>query len=193
MKGKLIVITGLDGSGTTTLARNLHELDKGSHLLRTPDFPFDQGRDLIDSLVREKSQPAHYLYYLSSVIHASARIEEMLKTGNVYCVRYLIDTVVSHRVAGLDVDMIYNGGFYNIRKPDLTIFVSVNENIRQERITSRGKGLLDKVLDHDSTRHRFEEEFNRLSSHFVTIDNSNTTHDQFVNEATKYISWIKYD
>lgn len=117
----------------------------------------------------------------------------MLKTGNVYCVRYLIDTVVSHRVAGLDVDMIYNGGFYNIRKPDLTIFVSVNENIRQERITSRGKGLLDKVLDHDSTRHRFEEEFNRLSSHFVTIDNSNTTHDQFVNEATKYISWIKYD
>ena len=65
MKGKLIVITGLDGSGTTTLARNLHELDKGSHLLRTPDFPFDQGRELIDSLVREKSQPAHYLYYLS--------------------------------------------------------------------------------------------------------------------------------
>ena len=87
----------------------------------------------------------------------------------------------------------HHRGFYNIRKPDLTIFVSVNENIRQERITSRGKGLLDKVLDHDSTRHRFEEEFNRLSSHFVTIDNSNTTHEQLVNEATKFISWIKYD
>ena len=131
MKGKLIVITGLDGSGTTTLARNLHELDKGSHLLRTPDFPFDQGRELIDSLVREKSQPAHYLYYLSSVIHASARIEEMLKTGNVYCVRYLIDTVVSHRVAGLDVDMIYNGGLELIGN---TPILKVNNLINDENM-----------------------------------------------------------
>ena len=29
MQGKLVVITGLDGSGTTTLAQKLHDLDKG--------------------------------------------------------------------------------------------------------------------------------------------------------------------
>ena len=135
MQGKLVVITGLDGSGTTTLAQKLHDLDKGSHLLRTPDYPFELVRKHIDGIVRMESQPAHYLYYLSSVVHASTRIKEMLKSGNVYCVRYLIDTVVSHRVAGLDIDIEYEGGFYNVQKPDLTIFISVNEDIRQKRIT----------------------------------------------------------
>ncbi len=191
MQGKLVVITGLDGSGTTTLAQKLHDLDKGSHLLRTPDHPFELVREHIDSIVRIESQPAHYLYYLSSVVHASTRIKEMLKSGNVYCVRYLIDTVVSHRVAGLDIDIKYDGEFYNVQKPDLTIFISVNEDVRQKRITSRGKGLLDKVLDDDDIRKKFELEFDRLSNHYVVIENSTAIIENLVSQATKYMPWIK--
>lgn len=40
-----IVITGLDGSGTSTIARSLHNLDIGSYLLKTPSVEFSRDRD----------------------------------------------------------------------------------------------------------------------------------------------------
>ena len=141
-----IVITGLDGSGTSSVAELLHSMDKNSIITRTPSFEYSN-REQVDNSVREVSQMAHYLYYLSSVVYESDKIkrEGNYKENNVYCVRYLIDTVVSHSVAGLDVKLNYET--YDILKPDLTIFVKLNEETRQKRITERGKSILDKVLD----------------------------------------------
>ncbi|MBQ9314043.1 MAG: hypothetical protein IJ220_03440 [Clostridia bacterium] len=149
-----IVITGLDGSGTSTIANELGKLDEDSTIVRTPNSDFT-GRESIDNSVRKISQWAHYLYYLSSVVYMSDKIkkEHDYKTKNVYCVRYLIDTVVSHRVAGLDVNMDYSQ--YDILKPDLTIFVFLDESIREKRISARGKSVLDKVLDDMETRKKF--------------------------------------
>lgn len=165
-----IVITGLDGSGTSSIAKKLHEMDQGSYLFHTPDEVYS-GRDKIDMNVREISQTAHYLYYLSSVVYMSDYIKRNIdyKTHNVYCVRYLIDTVVSHRVAGLDVGLEYEQ--YGILKPDKTIFVSLDECIRQDRISKRGKSLLDKVLDEESIRGAFLKEFSRLAQDSIVFDN----------------------
>jgi thymidylate kinase len=190
---KLIVITGLDGSGTSSIAEEISKKDPSSHLIKTPNSPFDQYRKLIDEKVRNQSQAAHYFFYLSSVIFASTEIETLLETGNVYCVRYLIDTVVSHRVAGLNVDLDYESDLYSIHRPDLTLFVKINEKTRQNRITNRGKGLLDRVLDDDSVRLKFHQEFNRFSNHFVEIDNSLSIQTTLKN-AINYMPWIKnYD
>ena len=155
-----IVITGLDGSGTSTLANQLSKIDTGSSVFRTPSDDYSQ-RDLIDKNVREFSQTAHYLYYLSSVVYISDIIRKFYnyKDNNIYCVRYLIDTVVSHQVAGLDVDMDYST--YNILEPDLTIFVQLEESIRNQRISARGKGVLDKLLDDAERREKFLEGFKK--------------------------------
>lgn len=169
-----IVITGLDGSGTSTVARELNKIDNGSVLLKTPSIEFS-GRDRIDTEVRETSQLAHYLFYLSSVIYMSDKIKKSYdyKNKNVYCVRYLIDTIVSHQVAGLDVDLDYSS--YSILKPDLTIFVSLDESVREQRISERGKSTLDKLLDDSKTRNSFLERFNDLLDKERTIffDNTN--------------------
>lgn len=193
MTGKLIVITGLDGSGTSSLAAELSARDPGSHLFRTPNSPFDACREIIDEQVRDKSQAAHYLFYLSSVVFASTQIEEMLKTGNVYCVRYLIDTVISHRAAGLNVDLTYEGEFYSVKKPDLTIMIGISEQVRQERISARagGKGFLDKLLDDDERRARFNQEFERLADHYVTIENDGSTLEVALTAAMQHMPWIK--
>lgn len=191
MTGKLIVITGLDGSGTSTLAEQLSARDPGSRVFKTPSSPFDDCRKVIDEQVRDKSQAAHYLFYLASVVFASTQIEEMLKTGNVYCVRYLIDTVVSHRAAGLDVELQYDYGIYSIRKPDLTLMVTLSEKVRQERISSRGKGLLDKLLDDDALRNRFHEEFERLAHHYVTVENDGSNIEVALTAAMQHMPWIK--
>lgn len=177
-----IVITGLDGSGTSTIGQKLHELDEGSILVRTPSIEYS-GRDKIDQIVRNTSQVAHYFYYLSSVIYMSDYIKSNFdyKANNVYCVRYLIDTVVSHRVAGLNIKLDYNS--LNILKPDKTIFVSLDEATRQQRITERGKSFLDKVLDDDEKRQSFLQQFKILLEEKDTIyfnnDNLNVNENVF--------------
>lgn len=169
-----IVITGLDGSGTSTIAEKISKMDEGSIVLKTPSLEYNQ-RDLIDEKVRLVSQKAHFLYYLSSVVYMSDFIKQNYdyKNNNIYCVRYLIDTVVSHKVAGLDVDMEYEK--YDILKPDYTIFVGLDESIRQERITKRGKSVLDKVLDDNNTRKSFLDKFSLLLDPKSTIYFDNAT------------------
>ena len=95
------------------------------------------------------------------------------KNNDVYCVRYLIDTVVSNRVGGVDVDLNYNIYGNELLQPDITIFVSLDEKIRQTRITNRGKSTLDKVLDDDKTRNEFLEQFKKLlPEDTIFVDNS---------------------
>ncbi len=168
-----IVITGLDGSGTSTVAKRLHELDTSSLLVHTPSIEYSN-RDIIDQNVRNISPLAHYFYYLSSVVYISDYIKNTFdyKKNNVYCVRYLIDTIVSHKAAGLNVELDYE--HLAILKPDKTIFVKLDESIRQQRITQRGKSILDKVLDDEKKRNKFLELFDSLLSIEDTIyfDNS---------------------
>lgn len=191
MIGKFVVITGLDGSGTSSVAEKLCNHDKNGMLFKTPDGPFGETRKLFDSEVRERSQSAHYLFYLASVAYASERIKEKLKTHNVYCVRYLIDTVVSHRAAGMNVELNYHGMGYNIHKPDATLFINIDESVRQERITVRGKSDLDKILDNHHTRSRFLNEFERFSDHYHVIDNSSSELKSVVQKAATYLPWLK--
>lgn len=190
MIGKLIVITGLDGSGTSSLAERLCNLDPNGMLFKTPDGPFGETRKLFDREVRDHSQPAHYLFYLAAVVYASERIKEHLKTHNVYCVRYLIDTVVSHRVAGMNVELEYEGVGYHIHKPDVTLFIKLDESIRQERILIRGKSDLDFVLDDNDTRNSFMTEFQRLADQYHVIDNSTNDLQDAVCSSLTYLSWL---
>jgi thymidylate kinase len=190
MAGKLIVITGLDGSGTSSLAEALCRRDSHGVLFKTPDGPFGEARELFDGEVRTLSPSAHYLYYLASVAHASDQIKELLTTRNVYCVRYLIDTVISHRVAGMDLELVYTGVGYSIHKPNATIFVHIDESIRQDRITIRGKSGLDKVLDDHNTRSRFLAEFNRYADQFHVVDNSTNDLQDAVQKAASFLPWL---
>lgn len=169
-----IVITGLDGSGTSTIAKELSKKKKNSILLKTPSSEYSD-RDSIDKNIRPYSRTAHFLYYLSSTVYMSDYIKENLdyENNDIYCVRYLIDTVVSNRVGGVDVDLDYNIYGNELLHPDVTIFVSLNEKIRQTRISNRGKSTLDKVLDDDETRSKFLEQFSDLlPADTIFVDNS---------------------
>lgn len=164
-----IVITGLDGTGTSSIAEELHKRDNNSILVRTPSYEYND-RQTIDENVRELSPMAHCLYYLSSVVFMSDKIQKMYdyKNNNVYCVRYLIDTVVSNSAAGIDIPFNYNVLGKNILKPDLTIFVYCDEDVRQSRIGKRGKDSLDTVLDNVEKRQSFMSKFDTL------LDSNNT-------------------
>ena len=178
--GKLIVITGLDGSGTTTIAKKLAELDKNSFFIQSPDTFYSSCRNYIDTKVKEISEIAHYYFYLSNNIFISEKIK-MLKEDfpdhNIYCTRYLIDTVVSHSVQGLNIDLVYKNELYDILKPDFTFFLKLDEIYRQKRLNNREeKSTLDRVLDNESIRNKFLERFS-LYEELIYIDASKSIED----------------
>src|SRR5689334_7241037 len=115
MPGLLVVIAGLDGVGKDFIAERLHDTDSGSTLLKTPTNPFASIRADLDGMARS-APAARYAFYLASVIHASDLIMRALPHGNVYCVRYLIDTVVYHRALGLTVPFAYDTDWYQLRR-----------------------------------------------------------------------------
>ena len=85
--------------------------------------------------------------------------------------------------------MDYNIYGNNILKPDLTLFVSVEEEKRQKRITARGKSILAKVQDDDITREKFIKEFEKKLDHETTIyvDNNSSDIEQTAKTAYKKI------
>ena len=168
------VITGLDGSGTSSIANEINKIDKNSYVLKTPSREYSD-RDLIDKELKGVSPVAHMLYYLSSTIYMSDYIKKNfdLTKENVYVVRYLIDTVVSNRVAGIPIEMNYKIYGNNLLIPDATLFITLDEKIRQARITERGKSVLDKVLDDEIIRQKFLEEFKKNLDSETTIYVSN--------------------
>ncbi len=171
--GLFIVITGLDGSGISTIAKLLHERDPKSIKLHSISSVLSC-REEIDSFI-EESPWAHYLFYIATLQRLSDVVSSYIRQGyNVYMERYLIDTVVSHRVYGLEVELVYKTNFYNIIKPDLIFFLNVREEVRQERLSKRpkGKNKFDKKLDNELFRQRILKEFMRYRDHFIMIDNN---------------------
>ena len=116
-------------------------------------------------------------------------VEHLISIGNVYCVRYLIDTVVYHRAMGLPVNLVYENELYKIKKPDLIVFLSIeDENVRQERLNHRGKLTIgDQLVNNFSFREKIKSEYEKLSEHFVVIDNSNQNVADVVSQVRKFL------
>lgn len=187
--GKLVVLTGLDGCGSTTVAEQLHFEDAGSSLVKSPPFPFSTNRHDIDEKVYHASPAAHYLYYLASNVYLTEIINEKMAAtdGNVYCERYFIDTVVSHRAKGVNASYEHETELYSIRKPDYIFYLDVEETERQQRLNARGRGFLDDQLNDEALRQRFLEEFDALDAEFIRIKTTNRDLEEIVKEIQSYI------
>ncbi|HEY4673018.1 MAG TPA: hypothetical protein VIH03_02515 [Nitrososphaerales archaeon] len=170
--GKFIVITGIDGSGKDFVVGHLKSTDPDAIIIKTPTEPFIPARLHVDEFALEVPI-AHYYFYLASVIHASNLVEKALGRGNVYCVRYLLDTVVYHRAMGLSIELEYETALYRIQKPDCTFFLTVDdERVRQNRLKSRGKITVgDKIVNQEKLRRAILEEYGRYSNEYIQINN----------------------
>ena len=190
----ITVFTGLDGMGTSTISRKVSELDEGSILTKTPSDLFVE-RNMMDEHLRNFSPDAHMMYYLMSVIAESDRLKACydVNNTNIYITRYLIDTVVSNRVAGIDIPYDYNirlGNYvHKILVPDVTVFIDGDEAKRQQRISKRGKDCLDKVLDDPEKVKMFRRQFIELldPKKTIWINNNSDDPDKTAKEAFQKI------
>jgi len=129
---KFFVIEGIDGSGKTTVCKKLCN-KIGAEFYKTPSFPFSDIRNLIDENVNIRSR---FYFYLSSVLHASCEINELLKDKTVVCDRYILSTLCYHRAAD-SIFKAFDESNIDILQPDLTFYLNANYDVRMKRIVQR--------------------------------------------------------
>lgn len=143
MKGKLIVLEGIDGVGKTTLARLLQQslLRKGISVLRYEEVEKKRvGFNRLKPFVKT-SVPidASLYFYLASAIDKSRRIEALLRKHWVICDRYVYSTIASHAARGADVSLLPPLQRLPLLKPDFFFLITVADGIRLKRVQARSR------------------------------------------------------
>lgn len=125
-----VVVEGISGSGKTEISKRLAQQILAKYYA-TPPQPFSKMREEVD---RKLSLESRFLFYLSSVAHASWEIGDLLKTQSVICDKYFWSTLCYHTVYGLEIKEVFD---HLYRKPDYVFLMVCEENIRLHRLHTR--------------------------------------------------------
>ena len=167
--GILIAIEGIDGSGKTTLARNISSLleQQGFNTLLTKE-PGDSElgkeiRELVCAKNISISPLAQYLLFAADrAQHFTELIIPALKNNKLIICDRLADSSLAYQSYGNGVDreIVKSINTWSMQKimPDLTIFVRIPVEIALERCGKRGSlSLYEKKEFLNKVAHGFEE------------------------------------
>lgn len=139
MKGKLVVLEGLDGSGITTQATMLRNalIEQGKEAVLTKEPSDGLIGGMIKACLRKewKSDPMtlQILFAADRSHHIATEIEPAIKSGKiVVCDRYILSSLVFGGTSvSVDVLKQLNANF---RKPDITFFVDTQPKVCMDRM-----------------------------------------------------------
>jgi dTMP kinase len=165
MKNIFIVLEGLSGSGKTTVGKIVAQKLKAK-FVKTPTPLFEPARKTID---KKADITARFLFYLASVVQASAEINLILKKRSVVCDRYLLTTLCWYRAIGGNIP-IPKRLLRLITQPDHTILITCKNDIRLKRLRRRGLSHNDRLERRHGVENKFLREY--MKHIFVEADNS---------------------
>lgn len=144
MKGKFIVIEGIDGSGKTTLARRIAEAVGGAELTFEPTKgPI--GQALRSGAYGNIPPAAEALLFAADRAIHTEEIKKKLDSGVwVICDRYLGSTVAYQSASfgdAADWDWLLRMQSKSVITPDLTILLDLDPETGLGRVNSRGEEL----------------------------------------------------
>ena len=149
MSGRLIVIEGLDGAGTTTQARrlvdHLNARGKKAHLTREPsDGP-------VGRLIREMLTGAHaisgeklsqgtfgLLFAADRLDHMQREVEPQIAAGTIVVSDRWYHSSLAYQGTGADRDWIATLNA-RARRPDVTLFLKVRPEVAAKRRAAAGR------------------------------------------------------
>ena len=202
MKGRFVVLEGIDGSGTSTQAKLLHNFLKRNH--RECSLTFEPSSGPIGDFIRNilwgkikltdndlhREEQLSFLFAADRANHLQREgdgIETCLKKGmDVICTRYILSSLAYHS---------YNYDFIkylnkNFLKPDITFYLDVSPHVAIQRINKNRKPDLNENLENlKRVKRNYEDAFQISSLPFIRIDGNQEEeiiHKQIV-EALKII------
>ncbi len=168
MKEKPVFITvhGIDGTGKTTTSNvlsqeltqiGLNNINYDIYETEQIDNPFSS---LKKRVLTETSPTSQLAFYLGSNVFHSERIEELLQLGySVVKSRYIDDVLAHHAHLGVK-NVVQISQLFPIVQPDLRVILTIDEEVRQERIKQREEiDWKDKEIRNTGSRLDFFENF----------------------------------
>lgn len=170
MKGKLIVIEGIDGSGKSTCAKNLAEKLNSINIKTIYTFEpthSHYGAKLRDGMLSEDLDAEEEL--LLFVKDRKEHIEYMIKPALeedyfIILDRYFYSSIAYQGAKGIDINLIINMHKDFIIKPDIVFIFHLPIDIALNRIISK-RGIADRFENEtylkkvDKIFHSFNEPF----------------------------------
>ena len=144
MRGKFIVLEGIDGSGKTTLAHTISDAVGGAELTFEPTSgPI--GSALRSGAYGDIPPAAEALLFAADRAVHTRQIEEILDSGRwVICDRYLGSTVAYQSASfgeSADWDWLLGMQKKSVITPDLTILLDIDPEVSMARVSRRGEEL----------------------------------------------------
>jgi thymidylate kinase len=171
MKGRFIVVEGLDGVGKSLLARNLAAA-LGARLGTTPGEHLRAHREVFEEGFKD-SRVARSLAYAASVLQEGERAARILAGGeDLVMDRYFLTTLV---YAERRARPLLEGLLQAIHAPDLTIYAWLPEEVRLARLQARGLSREDTRTLESGAARRLDRGYRALAAcrcagRFVTLD-----------------------
>lgn len=170
MKGKLIVIEGIDGSGKSTCAKNLTEKLNSINIKTIYTFEpthSHYGAKLRDGMLSEdlEAEEELLLFVKDRKEHIEYMIKPALKEGYFIILdRYFYSSIAYQGAKGIDINRIINMHKGFIIKPDIVFIFHLPIDIALNRIISK-RGIADRFENEtylkkvDKIFHSFNEPF----------------------------------
>ena len=170
MKGKLIVIEGIDGSGKSTCAKNLTEKLNSINIKTIYTFEPTRshyGAKLRDGMLSEDldAEEELLLFVKDRKEHIEYMIKPALEEGYFIILdRYFYSSIAYQGAKGIDINLIINMHKDFIIKPDIVFIFHLPIDIALNRIISK-RGIADRFENEtylkkvDKIFHSFNEPF----------------------------------
>ena len=200
MKGKLIVIEGIDGSGKSTCAKNLAEKLNSINIKTIYTFEpthSHYGAKLRDGMLSEDldAEEELLLFVKDRKEHIEYMIKPALEEGYFIILdRYFYSSIAYQGAKGIDINRIMNLHKDFIVKPDIVFIFHLPIDIALNRIISK-RGIADRFENEtylkkvDKIFHSFNEPF---IYHIDTNKDINIINDELFNILEKSKMFVPY-
>ena len=189
MKGLLIVIDGVDGSGKTTVCKELYNKLNKKMNAKLIDIYYDQvGVDIFKIIKHTKLTPEVETLLFSAIFQRNwdTYIKDWLRSGDIVVADRWITTTYAYQVECLHSDI---NPITTMNAPDIKIFLDIDKKVADSRISERRDKWESNKLIKDNLDHVMRNM--ALINNYNIIDTNNKSINDIVDEAYDIINNYK--